>query len=73
MTAFQCNVTKALSRTGAGLLAAAAGTVLLLVATVGCSYDNGTTRSKSTRTVETPSETTTTTTTRERTVEDAPR
>lgn len=43
-------------------------------ALVGCeSYDNGTTRTKSTRVEETPHEKTTTTTTTERKVEDAPR
>ncbi len=56
-----------------GLFATSAGAVLALVLSIGCSYDNGTTTSKSTKTVETPNETRTTTTTRERTVEDAPR
>lgn len=55
------------------LLAVSVGALVVLVASLGCSYDNGTTQSKSTRTVETPNETTTTTTTKERTVEDYPR
>ncbi len=46
---------------------------LALVSLVGCSYENGTTERKTTRTVESPTQKTTTTTKTERKVEDYPR
>lgn len=54
-----------------GLVIAAA---VLPAGLLGCeSYDNGSTRTKTTRTVETPEESVTTTTTKEKKVEDYPR